>query len=85
MLRNTCAHHGRLWNRLPTIPLQVPRALQVDPHRSIYRQTIWGLIVTLEWLVDEIRSDTSFSDGLRRHLDRRRQVDDDLAVGGGLE
>ncbi|SOC89243.1 Abortive infection bacteriophage resistance protein [Curtobacterium sp. 314Chir4.1] len=70
VLRNTCAHHGRLWNRLPTIPLQVPRALQVDPDRSIYRQTIWGLIVTLEWLVDGIRSDTSFSVGLRHHLDR---------------
>lgn len=64
VLRNVCAHHGRLWNRVPTVPLQVPRALQVEPDRSIYRQTMWGLIVTLGSLVDAIRRDSSFSDSV---------------------
>lgn len=78
VLRNTCAHHGRLWNRVPTIPLQVPNVLKTDADSSVYRQTVWGLIVTLVWLVDPIRGDRSFSTEVWAHLDRHPDLLDGL-------
>lgn len=69
VFRNVCAHHGRIWNRVPAISLQVPRELQVERDRTVYRQSPWGLLVTLAWLVDGIRRDTSFSSELWRHVD----------------
>jgi len=74
VLRNVCAHHGRVWNRVPTIPLQVPNALKTDSDKSIYRQSMWGLIVTLAWLVDSIRHDTSFSEEVRGLVGRHPEL-----------
>ncbi|WP_176491692.1 Abi family protein [Curtobacterium sp. 'Ferrero'] len=78
VLQNVCAHHGRLWNRVPTVPLQVPRPLQRDPDRSIYRQTMWGLIVTLASLVDGIRRDSGYSESLLDLVDRHPVWQDGL-------
>lgn len=64
VLRNVCAHHGRLWNRSHGIDLEAPRAVQTDTHRGIYRNTPWAWAVTLAHLVDHVRGDASYSASL---------------------
>lgn len=78
VFRNVCAHHGRVWNRVPTITLQVPRKLKTDPDKKVYDQTPWGLLVTLAWLVDNIRHDASFSAELWNHVEAFPEWEDGL-------
>ncbi len=78
VLRNVCAHHGRVWNRKPPIPIQVPRALKTERDSSIYHQTPWGEFVTLSWLVDRIRPVCSFGDDLRVHIETYPELLDGL-------
>lgn len=72
-LRNTCAHHGRVWNRIPDIPCPVLHSLKVeDP--GIYQQTPWGWIVMLRHLVDEILGHSQFSTDLNDFLDQNQEL-----------
>lgn len=64
VLRNVCAHHGRIWNRSHGVELEAPRKVQTDHDRSIYKNTPWAWIMTLAHLVDTIRNDCSYSDTL---------------------
>ena len=64
VLRNVCAHHGRIWNRSHGIELEAPRKVQTDQDRSIYKNTPWAWIMTLAHLVDTVRNDHVYSDTL---------------------
>jgi abortive infection bacteriophage resistance protein len=64
VLRNTCAHHGRLWNRIPAPSPTVLDRLKVEKPRDIYHQSPWSLIVVLSDLVDQIRGNDSYSQGV---------------------
>lgn len=64
VLRNVCAHHGRIWNRSHGIELEAPRKVQTEREKSIYKNTPWAWIMTLAHLVDAARSDHTYSDGV---------------------
>jgi len=69
VLRNICAHHGRVWNRRPEVPPKVLNPLKTHGDRSIYHQTPWAWLVMLSHLVDAIRHDDRYSTMLWRHVD----------------
>ncbi|UTM39710.1 Abi family protein (plasmid) [Rhodococcus pyridinivorans] len=64
VLRNVCAHHGRIWNRSHGVELEAPRKVQTDRDKSIYKNTPWAWIMTLAHLVDAIRNTHDYSDAL---------------------
>lgn len=73
-LRNTCAHHGRIWNRVPDIPCPVLNPLKAKGDSSIYNQTPWGWIVMLCHLVDQIQKNDRFSQDLNGFLDQHHEL-----------
>jgi abortive infection bacteriophage resistance protein len=76
-LRNTCAHHGRVWNRIPDIACPVLNPLKVES-AGVYQQTPWGWVVMVRHLVDRIRGDQQFSADLTGFLDRNTDMLDGL-------
>lgn len=76
-LRNTCAHHGRVWNRIPDIACPVLKPLKVEAHGT-YQQTPWGWIVMVRHLVDQIRGDKQFSADLNHFLQQNAELLDGL-------
>lgn len=67
-LRNICAHHGRLWNRVPARAMPVLNALKTDHDKRIYERTPWSWFTMVAFLADGVRGDTTFSDDLWRHV-----------------
>jgi abortive infection bacteriophage resistance protein len=61
VLRNLCAHHSRVWNRVPDYPHPVLKKLQIDSDRSIYHRTPWAWIVSLAHIVDSIEKNEIYS------------------------
>lgn len=61
ILRNICAHHGRLWNRVPEFPNPVLRNLKVEKDLAIYHRTAWAWVTTLSYQVDLIRGSDTYS------------------------
>ncbi len=72
-LRNTCAHHGRVWNRVPDIACPVLHSLKVE-RTDVYQQTPWGWVVMLRHLVDQIRHDNRFSADLDDFLSQNQRL-----------
>lgn len=64
VLRNVCAHHGRIWNRNHGVDVEAPPPVRSGPDRSIFKDTPWAWVVTLGYLTDQVRGDASFSDSL---------------------
>lgn len=64
VLRNVCAHHGRIWNRNHGIDIEAPPQARTDGPSDMYRNTPWAWIVTLGHIVDHARGDTRYSDSL---------------------
>lgn len=71
-----CAHHARLWNRIPDVPPPVLNKFKAaDPH--LYQTASpWAWFVMLAELVDTIRRDAAFSTRLWSHLDSRPALHD---------
>lgn len=78
VLRNICAHHGRVWNRRPEVPLKVLKSLKHDRDKSIYHQTPWAWLVMLAFLVDKIRRDQTFSSKLWDLIDDHEEFQEGL-------
>lgn len=77
VLRNHCAHHGRLWNRVPEVPPPVLNKFKnADPQQLFQTATPWAWFVMLSELVDAIRHSTAFSSELSVHLDSRLDLRD---------
>ncbi|RJO79796.1 Abi family protein [Nocardia panacis] len=64
VLRNVCAHHGRISNRNHRISLEAPRELQQQPDKTIYKDTPWAWVLTLGHLVDNVRANHDYSESL---------------------
>lgn len=64
VLRNVCAHHGRIWNRSHGVELEAPRKVQAESDKSIYKNTPWAWIMTLAHLVDTARGNDTYSESL---------------------
>jgi abortive infection bacteriophage resistance protein len=78
ILRNACAHHGRIWNRVVTVKPFVMKKLMTDSDRDIYYGTPWSWLIVLADLVDGVRRDMSFSSTLFSHLDDHPEYMDGL-------
>ncbi|TDX81317.1 Abi-like protein [Rathayibacter sp. PhB151] len=61
VLRNVCAHHGRIWNRVVAVKPFVLNRLRTEADPSIYLGTPWGWFVVLADLVDGVRGGSGFS------------------------
>lgn len=70
VLRNLCAHHARIWNRIPEYPHPVLKALKTEADKSVYHRTPWAWIVSLSHQVDQINRDNSFSETLLGYINR---------------
>lgn len=76
VLRNHCAHHGRLWNRVPEVPPPVLNKFKNADPQLFQTATPWAWFVMLSELVDVIRHNTVFSTQLSAHLDSRPDLRD---------
>lgn len=74
VLRNLCAHHSRLWHRVPEVPPPVLNKFKrAEP--DLYRSASpWAWFVMLSDLVDEMRQDTAFSSRLWVHINSRPEL-----------
>lgn len=82
-IRNTCAHHSRLWNRelgtAPMVPkkpkgnwVRMPITLadpQIDPNKRIYL-----LLAILEYLLQGVNPTSTWHERLKDLMDRNPQV-----------
>lgn len=69
VLRNHCAHHARIWNRVPEFPPPVLNILKTESDKDVYHRTSWAWIVTLAKLADEINRNTHYSEDLFDFID----------------
>lgn len=68
VLRNLCAHHARIWNRVPEYPHPVLNVLKTESDKSVYHRTPWAWIVSISHQVDQINRDKSFSETLFSYI-----------------
>ncbi len=78
LLRNVCAHHGRIWNRVPDYPHVVLKKLKVDKDKEIYHRTPWAWVVSLADLVDGINRNSDYSKLLFGYIARYPEFEDGL-------
>lgn len=77
VLRNTIAHHARLWNRnYPTIPLLPPQLPQSwVSTKGLKSQKIYAQICALQYLHNAIHPNNIFASDLKNLLARYPNVD----------
>jgi abortive infection bacteriophage resistance protein len=71
VLRNQCAHHSRLWHRVPEVPPPVLNKFKRAEPQLYQSASPWAWFVMVADLVDTIRKDASFSSRLWAHLNSR--------------
>ena len=73
VVRNICAHHGRLWNRSPTIALKLPKtqpellanALNREQPRKIYNS-----FAMIQYVLQTVENQTDWASRLINLIDR---------------
>ena len=59
-VRNICAHHGRLWNRIIGNPPMIPRASEWhDPH-EVKNDKMFGTLTVLSYLLERVAPGTEW-------------------------
>lgn len=66
-VRNLCAHHSRLWNRVLTIKLTIPNARRNQFNNQNDR--IYSVLLAIQLILQKIWSDNQWAESLRRLLD----------------
>lgn len=66
-VRNICAHHGRLWNRVIGNPPMIPRASEWHYPHEVKNDRIFGTLTVLSYLLERLAPGTSWR---TRLLDR---------------
>lgn len=73
VLRNVCAHHGRIWNRVITMkPLIVHRLIEPGSH---FNATPWGWILVLSDLVTTIKRSDGYKTKLFSFLEQNKKFE----------
>ena len=80
-VRNTCAHHGRLWNRELAVKPELPNAWKAQGLDN-NRPYIIALIV--QTLLSEVSPDSQWKERLKAHFNAYPSVDLANAVSGQL-
>ena len=62
VLRNTCSHYSRIWNRADGVLVETPRAGQEPGDRAIYKNTPWAWCTTLVHLADTANGTIDYSE-----------------------
>jgi abortive infection bacteriophage resistance protein len=66
MLRNICAHHGRVWNRrLNSIKLPTNPTYSFLSNSSIYRNKLYTTLTCIEYLLNVINQESTFKKCLK--------------------
>ena len=71
IVRNTCAHHGRLWNRRFTFTIKVPNRGEEALLNSLSKSNtkyIYNTLVMLEYLIEIISPDSRWGERLTELL-----------------
>ncbi|WP_334545054.1 Abi family protein [Rhizobium leguminosarum] len=71
VVRNTCAHHSRLWNRIFHVPLRLPKKRPVELATSINRVAgakIHNTFAMLIYALKRCAPDDTFAADIRDHL-----------------
>lgn len=75
VIRNTCAHHGRLWNRVlgvkPRLPNTDPAWNQPAP---ITNDRVFGILTLCKWSLDRIAPQSHWPHRLRALIDRSPHI-----------
>lgn len=71
-LRNLCAHHARLWNRVLTVKPTLPQKSSI--WHGIKNSSIYSLLVVMKHLLNEINPDSTWSSRLQMLLENYSQV-----------
>jgi abortive infection bacteriophage resistance protein len=71
VLRNICAHHARLWNRVPGVPTPVLNKLKGGDPQMYRTATPWAWFVMLAHLVDSIHGNNGYSTDLWERINSR--------------
>ena len=66
-IRNTCAHHGRLWNRRLTAHITLPKkpSNPFIQNRNIWPYKPYAALCCMQYILQTISPDTSFKAGLK--------------------
>ena len=59
-VRNICAHHGRLWNRVIGTPPMIPRASEWHEPFEVEGRRIFGTLTVLSYLLARVAPGTSW-------------------------
>ena len=76
VLRNICAHHSRVWHRVPDVPPPVLNKFKHVEPQLYQTASPWAWLVMLADLVDTIRRDKTYSSKLWAHIDSRPDLRD---------
>lgn len=63
-VRNICAHHGRLWNRVIGNPPMIPRACEWHEPFEVRNDKMFGTLTVLSYLLERVAPDTGWRDRL---------------------
>lgn len=63
-VRNICAHHGRLWNRVIGNPPMIPKAEEWHAPFEVKNDKIFGVLTVLNYLLNHIAFDTEWKNHL---------------------
>ncbi|MBQ0005987.1 MAG: Abi family protein [Alistipes sp.] len=79
-IRNICAHHGRLWNRVLSIQAMIPKSDKTSfpPQSPDASQHIYLTLCIIKYLIDIIKPENTFSARLRILMNSFPLVDDKL-------
>lgn len=79
VIRNICAHHGRLWNRFLSAPASVPHQIS-DQVRGFHARSVMTAIKIISYLIIKVDPDSTYVTDLDRFLSSQP-----LAIRRGLE
>jgi abortive infection bacteriophage resistance protein len=70
ILRNTCAHHARVWNRrLPAITIPKKTSYSYVNNKNIYNNKLYSYVCSIEYLLNIISPEHGFKNNFRQLID----------------
>lgn len=76
-LRNTCAHHARLWNKVMNVQPSIPTSLLKDwlSNKSISNSRVYYFMSIILYLQHTVNPNTSFHSKFKRLLEKYPEID----------
>jgi abortive infection bacteriophage resistance protein len=71
-IRNTCAHHGRLWNRELAVKPELPKAWKAQ---GIDNKRLYVIALIIQTLLSEVSPDSRWKERLKAHFSAYPSVD----------